>query len=89
MPGGVPLELDVARFLAPLVAASAAVLALAAFYWEELQALWARFVERRHVVIRGLGREGLLLAQGLLEQGERVVTIERQATNPAVERCRE
>src|SRR5918992_2595484 len=58
----VPWELNVARFLAPAVALSAALQALAAVFSEQLQALRAR-LWRGHVVVCGLGEKGQLVAE--------------------------
>lgn len=85
--GPKPLALEIARFLAPLVAAYTAVQALALLFVEQFQAIQLHFV-RHHVVICGLGRRGLLLAHAFRERGERVVVIERDASNDSIRRCR-
>jgi hypothetical protein len=54
-----PLELEFARWLAPAVAAYAAVKALAAILRDQFQALRLKFISD-HVVICGLGRKGVL-----------------------------
>lgn len=82
-----PWQLDVARFLAPAVALSAALYALAAVFREQLQALRTRFW-RRHVVVCGLGRKGLLLAESFREQGDRVLAVEVDAHARYVDDCR-
>jgi voltage-gated potassium channel Kch len=78
--GAVPFELQVARFAAPLVAAYAFARALAAVFREQVELVRLQFV-RDHVVIAGLGRKGRLLAQALLDRGDRVVVIEADAGN--------
>lgn len=81
-------ELEVARFLAPAVAASTAMQALALLFYEQSHLLRVRFV-RDHVVICGLGSKGLLLARGFRERGHRVVVIELDEDNELIEQCRE
>ncbi len=88
VPAPVPWELEVARLLAPAVAAYTAVQALAAVFYEQLQSLRLRFI-RDHVVICGLGRKGYLLAQGFRQRGERVGVIEQDEDNDLIEQCRE
>jgi voltage-gated potassium channel Kch len=83
----VPWELNVARFLAPAVALSAALQALAAVFRDELQALRARFW-RGHVVVCGLGEKGRLIAESFREQGERVLAVERDPSSPQVAAAR-
>jgi len=84
----VPWELEVARFLAPAVAAGATLSALAALLGEQLAAFRVRFYSN-HVVVCGLGRLGSLLARTLREAGYDVVGIESDAQSPAIARCRE
>jgi voltage-gated potassium channel Kch len=83
VPPPVPWELNVARFLAPAVALSAALQALAAAFSEQLQALRAR-LWREHVVVCGLGEKGELIAESFREQGERVVAVELDPTSSHV-----
>jgi hypothetical protein len=86
--GPVGWELELARFLAPAVAAYTAVQALALLFYEQFHLLRARFV-RDHVVICGLGRKGLLLARGFRQRGDAVVVIEMDEDNELLEQCRE
>ena len=81
-------ELELARFLAPAVAAYTAVQALAEIFYQQLQLVRVRFI-RDHVVICGLGRKGYLLAQGFRHRGDRVVIIEQDEDNDLIEQCRE
>ncbi len=85
--GPVTWELQVARFLAPTVAAYTAVKALAAIFGERFERFWLRFY-RDHVVICGLGRKGLLLARSLRMRGDDVVIIEDDAENDRIEAAR-
>jgi hypothetical protein len=86
--GDVPWQLELARWLAPTVAAYTAAMALAKIFSEQLQLLRMRFINDQ-VVICGLGRMGLLLAQTFHEHGLRVVVIEKDDGNDDLERCRE
>ncbi len=81
-------ELAVARFLAPAVAAYTAVQALVAIFREQLQSLRLRRI-KNHVVICGLGRKGLQLAQDFHRQADRVVVIEHDEGNEYIRYCRE
>jgi hypothetical protein len=86
--GYVPWQLELARWLAPAVAAYTAAMALAKIFNEQLQLLRMHLI-RGHVVICGLGRKGLLLAQTFHQRGFRVVVIENEEGNDYLERCRE
>lgn len=73
--GPVPWQLEVARILAPLTAASAVLRIFVEFIrnrWRGLQLALAR----NHVVICGLGRRGLQLAEECRSQGHKVSIIE-------------
>jgi len=85
--GAVNLPLQVARWLAPAVAAYAAVQALAVILQEQIDSLRLRW-RRGHCVICGLGHKGLLLTQGLLDKGERVVVLEQDEANGKIGQCR-
>lgn len=81
-------ELETARFLAPTVAAFAAVKALLAVFRDRFQMSRLRKMEG-HVVICGLGKKGRQLAGDFLEKRERVVIIESDEDNDEIENCRE
>ncbi len=85
--GPVPWELEVARLLAPAVAAYTAVKALAVLFRRQLERFRIRFL-RGHVVICGLGRKGLMLAKALRERGDPVVIVEEDAENDLVDTAR-
>ncbi|HUT95509.1 MAG TPA: NAD-binding protein [Thermoguttaceae bacterium] len=85
--GHVSLPLQAARWLAPGVAAYAAVQALVVILQEQIDSLRLRW-RRGHCVICGLGHKGLLLAQGLLDKGERVVVLEQDEANGKIGQCR-
>ncbi len=81
--GPVPWQLQVARFLAPLVGIYTAAQALAHIFGKQLQVLKVRLY-KGHIVICGLGRKGELLARRFRERGEKVVAIELEEDNDAV-----
>jgi hypothetical protein len=84
----VPLELEVARFLIPLLAASAAVQAILRIFREQIHSLKLPWL-RGHIIICGLSRKGFLLAGQFRRQGKEVVVIERDEENDWIESCRE
>jgi hypothetical protein len=84
-----PWQLNFARILAPLVAGYAAIQALSELLADQFQSFRLRFL-RRHVVICGLGRKGLVLARGFLSDENRVVVvIEEDAENDYIAQCRD
>jgi hypothetical protein len=88
VPAPIPWQLEVARFLAPGVAAAATLSTLAALLGEQLTAIRIRFYAN-HVVVCGLGGLGALLARRLRDAGYDVVGIESDPQNGAIARCRE
>lgn len=88
VPVSKPWELELARLLVPFVAAYAALKTLTVIFREQFQLLRVRFV-RNHIIICGLGRKGVLLAQKFRKQGYRVVVIELDEGNDLLEQCRE
>jgi TrkA-N domain/RyR domain len=88
MDGPVPWQLELARFMAPIVPVWTVLKTLAVVFRDQLQMLRLRYV-RGHVVICGLGRNGARLTQDYLNQGERVVVIENDDGNDWIDTCRE
>ena len=84
----VPLELDVARFLAPAMAAFGAATATVALLGERFSRIRLRFA-RGHVVVCGLGDRGQRIAEEFVRAGHRVVVIERNEANPGIIQARE
>ncbi|MHB8892788.1 MAG: NAD-binding protein [Candidatus Limnocylindrales bacterium] len=84
----VPWQLEVARLLAPAVAAYATLIALAALLGEQVSSVRAR-MHSDHVVVCGLGRLGAVLAKALRAAGYEVVAIESDPRNAAIGECRE
>lgn len=76
--GRVNWMLESARFLLPALTAYTALQALMHLFQEQLQ--WLRLWGLRgHVIVCGLGRKGSHLTTKLLERGQRVVIIEKDA----------
>lgn len=91
--GGVKIKtfnpaLEIARLLAPLVAGYTVLQGLLIIFREQVQVFQLGFC-RDHVIICGLGRKGTRLAEEFLDQGDRVVLIEKNSGNPQVNLFRE
>lgn len=82
------LQLEAARWIAPLVVGWAALAVLLALFHDQGQMLRVRLSARRHVVVAGLGSRGLTLVDRLHEAGLFVVAVERDETHPALPSCR-
>ena len=87
VPGPVSWELQVARFLVPALAAYTALLALATVFTQQSQQVRLWFM-RDHVIICGLGRKGVRLANQFRDRGEKVVVIEADEGNDWIEASR-
>ena len=85
--GPVGLDLQIARFLAPMVAAYAAIRAVLALFFHQMQMVLPRLMTG-HYVVCGLGRKGSRLVAQLRERGQRVVVIESDEGNGEVAHCR-
>jgi hypothetical protein len=79
--------LQVARFLGPLVLGYTAIRGLLVLFSDQFQLLRAR-LSRDHVVVCGLGRPGLLLAERFVTAGWRVVALERNESEPSISSAR-
>ncbi len=86
--GAAPWELQIARFLAPVVAAYAAARALWAIFYDQLQAIRLR-LWRDHVIVCGLGKKGARLVEQLRSRGDKVVVIESDPGNDQIPHCRD
>lgn len=90
LPTSAPTELNVARFLGPLLVGYAAIRGLLVLSRQQLRLLGFRLLRRNHVVVAGLGDVGFRLAKSLNEIGaSRVIAIDSNPANPAFEGCRE
>ena len=82
------LELELARWLAPAIAAYTAAKALAVIFREQFQLLKLRFL-RNHIIICGLGNKGLLLSLKFKDYGYNIVAIELDEENDNIKECRD
>jgi hypothetical protein len=87
-PGAMSWELDVARFLAPAIAAYAAIRALTAIFREQIKLLHIQCM-KNHIVICGLGRKGMLLSQKFRQHNQHVVVIELNEGNNLLDQCKD
>jgi voltage-gated potassium channel Kch len=85
--GGIPWQLEVARFGLPLLAAGTALQAMMILFNEQIRRLTSRFW-RGHVVIGGLNQKSSLLVKGYLARGTRVIVIERNEAHGQIETCK-
>lgn len=84
----VPWELNLARFLIPVLAATTVIKAFWEIFREQIHMLRLRRL-KRHVIICGLSRKGLLLANQFRQRGEEVVIIEVNEENKWLGSCRQ
>jgi hypothetical protein len=84
---GLPVTIEIARVLAPLVAGYAALSGLVLLFHDRLQQLRIPLM-RGHVIICGLGYVGSLFGEHLRQAGHRVVVVELDPANPLFEVCR-
>jgi voltage-gated potassium channel Kch len=89
MDPSVPWPLQAARFLAPVVAVSAAATAIVTIFRDQLARARVRWFARRHVVVCGLGRTGTVLARAFHGRGFSVVAIERDERNESIGELRQ
>jgi hypothetical protein len=84
---GLPVKIEIARILAPVVSGWAALSGLALLFHDRFQQLRIPLM-RGHVVICGLGYVGSLFGERLRRAGHQVVVVELDPANPVLEVCR-
>ena len=84
---GLPVTIEIARILAPVVSGWAALSGLALLFRDRAQQLRVPLM-RGHVVVCGLGYVGKVFTEHLRKAGRRIVVIESDPANPAIEVCR-
>ncbi len=84
---GLPVTIEIARILAPVVAGWAALSGLAVLFHDRFQQLRIPLM-RGHVVVCGLGYVGRVFTENLRQAGRRVVVVESDPANPLIELCR-
>ncbi len=82
----IPWELEVARVLAPMVTIGGVIIVITQDAWIRLSNLLIQLWDG-HVVVVGLGEKGFQFARSCKQQ-HRVVVIEKDETNPRIERAR-
>jgi hypothetical protein len=78
--GPVSLELQVARFLVPALTGYAAFVAFAALFTQQIHMMKLWFIKDQ-VIVCGLGKKGVLLANSFKKQGDKVVAIDADPNN--------
>lgn len=83
----VPLELELARFFIPILAGAATAKVVWGLFRQQIRMMRLRGL-RGHIIICGLSRKGLLLANEFRRQKNEVVIIEHNEENDGLEPCR-
>lgn len=84
----IPWELEVSRWLSPLMVLFIAGQAFFVLFREQCELLFAQFY-KKHAVVCGLGRKGTLLAQYYKSKGYKVIAIDADRDNPNIQLCRQ
>ncbi len=82
--GSLPLELEIARFLLPILTIYTIARAMFSLFREQMRGLRIHMFYKDHVIICGLGEKGASLARDFREHGEKVVVIEIDKDNPDI-----
>ncbi|NUM52303.1 MAG: NAD-binding protein [Candidatus Hydrogenedentes bacterium] len=82
-PGTIPLSLEIARVIAPITTASA-LIGVSYGYLRELRRGERLSAIRNHVVVCGLGRRGIQLAEECVAMGKRVVAIDAHSNTKSL-----
>jgi Trk K+ transport system NAD-binding subunit len=83
-----PWTLQVARFMAPLVAGYGALVGMMRLFRDRFDQSRARF-SRHHTIVAGAGATGLAFVRSLRAEGRRIVVLDDGASNPNLEACRD
>ena len=83
-----PVALEIARFLAPVVTLLAAAGLAARLFRDEFDLIATRHRVRGHVIVCGLGHVGSTAVALLRSHGHRVVAIERERACPTIQSAR-
>ncbi|MHA2098591.1 MAG: NAD-binding protein [Candidatus Kariarchaeaceae archaeon] len=84
----IPLSLNIARFIAPLLFTYTGFKTLTSIFYMRIQFMQLLFLED-HIIICGLGEKGMQLALDFINDGSRVIVIERQEEVENIELLRE
>jgi len=80
--GNVPWELQVARVMAPILAAYTAISGLYAIFREQIMLISSQWY-KDHVIVCGLGLKGTLIADDMYPN-HKVIAIEKDENNPEI-----
>lgn len=83
----IPIEVEIARFALPALAAITAIATITSLFFERMQFLRLRFM-RDHIIICGLGQKGTLLAKSFADQGYQIVIIDPVEIGPRLKQLR-
>jgi voltage-gated potassium channel Kch len=84
-----PLSLQIARIIAPIITGYAVVQAVTLLFRDNLQLVQVSLFGRDHVVTAGIGSTGSRLVRALDDADFPVVAIERDRTSPGLLLCRD
>lgn len=85
----IPWEIEVARWVAPILGAYVVVLAIGAAFRDQFQRWRIWWMRPGHIVICGLNTQGFLLATRYRALGRRVVVVDRDGRNAHADACRD
>lgn len=88
-PGPLPLELEIARWVAIFIVLYAAVRVLTALFYEQAHLLILRWLTSGHVVVCGFGEKGATVAREFYKRGYSVTIIEKNLTKEMAQKCKE
>ena len=83
-----PWSLQIARFMAPLVAGYGAIVGILRLFRDRFDQSRARF-SRRHTVVVGASATGLAFVRSLRADGRKVVLVDENGSSPIAEASRE
>jgi TrkA-N domain len=84
-----PWQLEIARWLAPVLSGYAIYKGLESVLRDRFQRLRVLLRYHDHVILCGLGRKALRLATAYRQQGRQVVVIEKDSNHPMIDICRQ
>jgi voltage-gated potassium channel Kch len=87
--GPLPLELEIARWVAMFIVLYAILRTLMSLFFEQANSLVLRWLTSGHVVICGLSDKGSALASELYRQGYGVVVIDPKMSREMAAKCKE
>lgn len=80
--------LDIARFVAPVLAFVSLILIITDSVYQDAQLIWHKFVGKDHIIVCGLGYIGPIIARHCHSRGENVIVIEKDPKHPEIEKIK-